>query len=66
MDAIVILQTLLLFLAIACIIALLILCPSRAGMWRTIRLYASDHEAANELIDRRRAERKNSVVEVRS
>ena len=54
-------------LGLASGLALLIICPSRAGMWKAIRLYASDHEEANLLIDKRRAERKSAIaLEVRS
>lgn len=45
-------------LAIAAILTLLIVCPSRAGIWRAVKFFAEDHEEANMLIDRRRAERK--------
>jgi Tfp pilus assembly protein FimT len=55
-------ETILILLAIVAVLALLIVAPSRASMWRAVRLYAEDHEAANVLIDERRAARKREQV----
>lgn len=56
-------QALLILLAIVATLVLLIACPSRSKMWRAIRFYAEDHEAANMLIDQRRAGRKKEFQE---
>jgi Tfp pilus assembly protein FimT len=58
-------QELAILIAIVATLILLIVCPSRARMWRSTRLYAEDHEEANMLIDRRRAAREQTNQEVR-
>ena len=45
------------FLGLVAILILLIVCPSRAGMWRWCKFFCEDHELANMLIDERKAER---------
>ena len=45
-------------LGLASGLALLIICPSRAGMWRAVEFYARIHAEANEHMDRARAARK--------
>lgn len=50
--------TLLGILAIVCALALLILAPSRAGMWRWLEFYAQIHAEANEHMDKRKATRR--------
>jgi hypothetical protein len=43
---------------IAIVLALIIFCLSRAGMWRAIEFYARIHAEANEHMDAERAARK--------
>lgn len=51
-------EAILYLLSLSAVLVLLIVAPSRAGMWRAVKHFAGDHEKANMLIDKRRAERK--------
>ena len=45
------------FLALVAILVLLVVCPSRAGMWRSVEFFARIHAEANEHMDKQRAAR---------